>query len=414
MTTTTACPPPRSPPPRRRRCRWHRRMFQSLLYGRNVDRAAKTQGAARPRHGRLCRHLRRSSPARLVLYAVAPESRIAAPRRSSRRGRDRAPRPRRPQRRDPRDRSQGPLAVRRAAADHRSRRGARASDRRDARPRHRGNAPAARLQARLRVAQARDHAAPAAGGASPRHSRRIGFLNENKRVYPERQRGLAPDRPRQRRQSGHRRHGEVGRHPRPRRPPSRRLRHRPRAEAGRSSPSTCASSTRCATSCMAAKEKFKAKAAAGLVLDVRTGEIVVDGVGARLQSEQSERGARSRPHQPADHRRLRDGLDLQGADHRHGARHRQGHAQLDLRRPRLAALRPLQHQRLSRPEPHPHGAGGLHLFLERRRRENRLVGRRRGPQGVPAQGRPARPAAHRVAGERASRSFPSAGASSTP
>ena len=36
------------------------------------------------------------------------------------------------------------------------------------------------------------------------------------------------------------------------------------------------------------------------------------GVGAGLRPQQSARGARSDPHQPADHRRLRDGLDLQG------------------------------------------------------------------------------------------------------
>ena len=44
------------------------------------------------------------------------------------------------------------------------------------------------------------------------------------------------------------------------------------------------------------------------------------GVGPRLQSEQSARGQRSEPHQPHDHRRVRDGLDLQGAHAGDGAR----------------------------------------------------------------------------------------------
>ena len=44
-----------------------------------------------------------------------------------------------------------------------------------------------------------------------------------------------------------------------------------------------------------AKEKYKAKAAAGLVSNVRTGEIVAHGLGAGLRSEQSEGGQRSRP-----------------------------------------------------------------------------------------------------------------------
>ena len=55
---------------------------------------------------------------------------------------------------------------------------------------------------------------------------------------------------------------------------------------------------------------------------------------ARLRPEQPGRRAREGPHQPHQCRRLRDGLDLQGADHRDGARFGQVQHQLVLRRPR--------------------------------------------------------------------------------
>ena len=73
-----------------------------------------------------------------------------------------------------------------------------------------------------------------------------------------------------------------------------------------------------------------------------------DGLAAGLRPEQSRRCARSRPHQPDDSRRLRDGLDLQGADDRHGARFRQGQSQFANRRARVAALRPFHHPRFPR------------------------------------------------------------------
>ena len=44
------------------------------------------------------------------------------------------------------------------------------------------------------------------------------------------------------------------------------------------------------------------------------------GLGAGLRFQQSARGARPDPHQPAHHRRVRDGLDLQSAHPRDGAR----------------------------------------------------------------------------------------------
>ncbi len=55
---------------------------------------------------------------------------------------------------------------------------------------------------------------------------------------------------------------------------------------------------------MKAKEKFHAKAASGLVSNVRTGEIVAMVSLPDFDPNNPEGSARSRPHQPADHRRL--------------------------------------------------------------------------------------------------------------
>ena len=75
-----------------------------------------------------------------------------------------------------------------------------------------------------------------------------------------------------------------------------------------------------------AREKFKAKASSGVIAQRQYRRDRRAGVGARLRSQQSARGQRSDPHQPAHHRRLRDGLDLQGAHRGDGARFRQGDA----------------------------------------------------------------------------------------
>ena len=78
----------------------------------------------------------------------------------------------------------------------------------------------------------------------------------------------------------------------------------------------------------------------------------LDGVAAGLRSQQPEAGQRSDAHQPPDHRRVRARLDLQGADLGDGARFRQVHAQFDVRRALRAALRALHDPRLPRAEPH--------------------------------------------------------------
>ena len=94
-----------------------------------------------------------------------------------------------------------------------------------------------------------------------------------------------------------------------------------------------------------AKEKYKAKAASGLVSNVRTGEIVAMVSLPDFDPNNPKRGARSRPHQPPDHRRLRDGVDVQGADAGDGAGFRQGQSQFDVRCARRAALRQIRHSR---------------------------------------------------------------------
>ena len=261
------------------------------------------------------------------------------------------------------------LAVRRAAPAHRRRRGGRAAHRRDARPRRRRSARAAR------------HRSAASSGSSARSRRSssrtiyrlgipgIGFLTENKRVYPNGaevshvighvnidNQGIAGI---EKWLDGN---GLAGAAP-------GRARHRPAAEAGRARRSICACSTRCATSWSRRATSSRRKAAAGLVTRRAHRRDRRDGVGAGLRPEQSARGARPDPHQPADHRRLRDGLDLQGAHARDGARFRQGHAQLDAstRACRCATASSTsttihaQNRVLTR-------AGGLHLFVEHRRR----------------------------------------------
>ena len=86
---------------------------------------------------------------------------------------------------------------------------------------------------------------------------------------------------------------------------------------------------------VAARTKFKALATAGIGARRAHRRSRRHGVGAGLRPEQSRPGQRSDPHQPPDHRRLRDGLDLQGADARDGARFRQGdaHSSFDARAP---------------------------------------------------------------------------------
>ena len=251
---------------------WHRRLVQSLLYGRNVDREPQGAGAARLGARRLCAWSTRIIALRLVLYAVLPDTH--AVRRGGSQDAVATARP------DIIDRNGEILATdlktpslfaeprRIIDPDEATELLAGVMpdlDSREVRDRL-GSQP------RLRLAQARDHAGAAAGNASPRHSRRRLPDREQARLS-QRQRGLAHHRLRQYRQPGHCRdrewldsHGLADLHragfasDREQEPVrlavDLRVQHAMRDEL------------------VAARDKFKADAAAGIVLDVRTGEVV--------------------------------------------------------------------------------------------------------------------------------------------
>ena len=114
--------------PKRPESRWQRTL-RSLLYGRNVDRDVKAKArlglaivAFAGIYGVIA--------LRLVMFAVASDEPRRPSHRRPGRGRHRAARHPRPQRRDPRDRRQDAVAVRRAAQAHRRRRGRGAAHRR--------------------------------------------------------------------------------------------------------------------------------------------------------------------------------------------------------------------------------------------------------------------------------------------
>ena len=88
------------------------------------------------------------------------------------------------------------------------------------------------LEAPVRLASSRNHAEAAGRDSSARHSRHR-FPRREQAGLSEFGRSLAPDRPCQHRQPGHRRHREMARWARAGRPPSRRLRRRSTTDAGR-------------------------------------------------------------------------------------------------------------------------------------------------------------------------------------
>ncbi len=211
---------------------WCRRLVRTLLYGRNVDRAAKAR-------------------ARIGLSDPGLQHRLCGDRRPAGDVRGRAGRPRlrrsaaqdavataRP---DILDRNgdilatdvRSALAVRRAAPHHRRRRGVRTAHRGGARARRTRTARTARVEAPLRLAQARDHAAKQRDQIHRLGLPGIGFLPENKRVYPN---GAEVSHV-----IGHVNIDNQGiagiekwlDKTRARRSASRRARHRPPAEAGR-------------------------------------------------------------------------------------------------------------------------------------------------------------------------------------
>ena len=151
---------------------------------------------------------------------------------------------------------------------------------------------------------------------------------------------------------------------------------------------------------VAAREKFKAVAAAGLVTDVRTGEIV-----AMVSVPDYDPNNPREALDPTRINRLTTGVYEMGSTFKAltlAMALDSGKFTLksSLRCAHAAAIRQVHHPRLPSAEPHPDRAGDLHLFVQHRHRAHGAKPRRRVPQGVPAQARPARPAAHRVAGKR--------------
>ena len=97
-----------------------------------------------------------------------------------------------------------------------------------------------------------------------------------------------------------------------------------------------------------AREKFKAKAAAGMILDVNTGEIV-----ALVSEPDYDPNNPREANDPTRINRLTTGVYEMGSTfkalHRgDGARFRQGDAHLDVRRAPIAAIRQVHHPRLRR------------------------------------------------------------------
>ena len=163
---------------------WRRRLVRTLLYGRNVDRAAK----ARARIGLAIS----SSPSVTAIIATQARPVRGRARQPRRRGAPCGPDAVATARPDILDRNgeilatdvRTPSLFARAAPHHRCRRGVRAPHRGDARPRCRGTARAARFAS---AASCGSSARSRPSSASEIHRLGlpgVGFLPENKRVYP--------------------------------------------------------------------------------------------------------------------------------------------------------------------------------------------------------------------------------------
>ena len=319
-----------------------------LLYGRKIDRSAK----ARARIGLGDPGLRRRlfhhcGAARDVRGRIRRPHR--APRRDRRRDRDRASRYSRSQRRSARDRRTRAVALRRAAPADRRRRGGRTSHRRSARSRCRPNCASGCLPGAASSGSSATSRRSSSAKSIAKGCPGIGFLNENKRNYPNGaevshlighvnidNQGIAGM---EKWLDGH---GLAALHmaglatDRLQTPVELavdlRVQHALRDEL------------------VAARAKFKALAAAGLVLDVRTGEIIAMVSEPDYDPNNPREALDPTRINPADHRRLRDGIDVQGFHHRDGARFRQGHAQIVIRRAHAAALRQVRHPRFRRRE----------------------------------------------------------------
>ena len=333
----SAAAPTSAPSERRSQEPWRRRLVRTLLYGSNVDRAAKARariGLAIVVFG-ICYAV---IAGRLVMYAATDNTTV---RRSYSADAVATARP------DILDRNgeilatdvRTPSLFARAAPHHRQGRGGRTARHRD---------PRSRRGRSARAAVARGGASSGCGARSRRSSAQeihrlglpgIGFMHENKRVYPN---------------------GPLVSH---------LIGHVNIDNQGIAGIEKWLDSRGLADLHLAGLARDRLQQPVELAVDLRVqhamrDELIkardeiqgdgrgrprarcahrrdrLDGVGARLRSEQSARGARSDPHQPPHHRRVRDGLDLQGAHAGDGARFRPDESQLDVR-----CARPLQYGR---------------------------------------------------------------------
>jgi len=147
---------------------------------------------------------------RLVMFAIGGDNHGARRTAAQDAIAHRAAGHRRSQRRGARHRRQGTSLFGEPRRNHRQGRGDRAAHRDASRSRYRRGARTGVVAEGFRLAEARNHAAAAAGNTPPRHSRHRLPAREQARLS-HRQRSRAFDRPRQHRQSRHRRDGEVGR-----------------------------------------------------------------------------------------------------------------------------------------------------------------------------------------------------------
>ena len=149
-----------------------------------------------------------------------------------------------------------------------------------------------------------------------------------------------------------------------------------------------------------AKEKFNAKAASGLVSNVRTGEIV-----AMVSLPDFDPNNPKEAHDPDRINRLTTGVYEMGSTFKAFTLA----MALDSGKSNLNSMwdarGALHYGKFAIHDDHPLGRsintdGSVHLLLQRRRGADRAGAGRRGAQGVPAQDGPVGPAAHRIAGER--------------
>ena len=148
----------------------------------------------------------------------------------------------------------------------------------------------------------------------------VGFLPENKRVYPNGPIGAHVIGYRRQGQCRHRRHGEISRPAEPDRSPCRRLHRRSRQPEAGPALARSQGDARAARRTPRRHGPLPRQGGGGDGRRRQHRRSAGARIAARLRSQRSGRRARPDQDQPHQCRRLRDGLDLQGAFARDGAR----------------------------------------------------------------------------------------------